>query len=73
MDLCFKNIPHCWRGLDSGVGLRGQAAVLGWGLAPSFSEKVAQPGVVAMRMELLGQSQEPSHQGTWPGYQDRLS
>ena len=57
----------------AGVGLRGQTAGLGRDLVPSSSEEVAQPGVVAMRMELLGQSQEPSQQGTWPGYQDRLS
>lgn len=73
MDLCFKNIPHCWRGLDSGVGLRGQTAGLGRDLVPSSREEVAQPGVVAMRMELLGQSQEPSQQWAWLGYQDRLS
>ena len=57
----------------AGVGLRGQTAGLGRDLVPSSSKEVAQPGVVAMRMELLGQSQEPSQQGTWPGYQDRLS
>ena len=42
-------------------------------LVPSSSEKVAQPGVVAVRMELLGQSQELFQQWTWPSHHDRLS